>query len=157
MDADGFRKLYEYHFKVNRKLWDQCITPMSDRQFREKLTYSHGSIRHQAVHIMNTDDRWFSDLRGEEVPGIANPVHYGTRAVVREKWDGVEARMREYLQTLKNEDLGKMTGTGMTVAEVLFHVLNHGTDHRAQTLAMLNQMGVETFGQDYAYFAWGRL
>jgi uncharacterized damage-inducible protein DinB len=35
---------------------------------------------------------------------------------------------------------------------VLIHVANHGTDHRAQLLALLNQLGVKTFPQDYFFF-----
>lgn len=31
------------------------------------------------------------------------------------------------------------------------------TDHRAQTLAILAQLGVETFPQDYALYTMGKL
>jgi uncharacterized damage-inducible protein DinB len=34
--------------------------------------------------------------------------------------------------------------------EAHFHVLNHGTDHRAQILAALAALGVTTFPQDFA-------
>ena len=34
---------------------------------------------------------------------------------------------------------------------------NHGTDHRAQTLVTLAQIGVETFPQDYALYTMGKL
>jgi uncharacterized damage-inducible protein DinB len=32
------------------------------------------------------------------------------------------------------------------------HVINHGTDHRAQILAMLNQLGGETVEQDLIFY-----
>jgi len=62
MRAEHFRNLYDYHFALNRKIWDQCIADLSKEQFKEKLGYSTGSIRNQAVHILNVDDRW-SDRR----------------------------------------------------------------------------------------------
>jgi uncharacterized damage-inducible protein DinB len=36
---------------------------------------------------------------------------------------------------------------------VLLHVANHGTDHRAQLLRLLNDLGVRTVAQDdiFAY------
>lgn len=41
--------------------------------------------------------------------------------------------------------------------QMLLHVINHGTDHRAQLLKMLNEQGIETFPQDYIFFALGRM
>lgn len=35
--------------------------------------------------------------------------------------------------------------------------LNHGIDHRAQTLAVLAQVGGATFPQEYALYAMGKL
>jgi uncharacterized damage-inducible protein DinB len=157
MNADNIRNLFDYHFRANRKIWDECIVPMSDKQFREKIDYSLGSIRNQCVHLWNIDERWFCGFRGVEVVGFANPVHYGTKEVVRREWDRVEGIMKEYLATVQDEDLQKPYEAGLAKWQVFFHLINHGTDHRAQLLAMLNQMGVKTFPQDYVFFAWGKL
>ena len=39
---------------------------------------------------------------------------------------------------------------GLTTVQgaILLHVFNHGTDHRAQALAMIDRLGGETVGQD---------
>jgi len=157
MRAEHFRNLYEYHFALNRKIWDLCIADLSKEQFKEKLGYSTGSIRNQAVHILNVDDRWFCGLRGLEIPGFINPVHLPSKDRVRTKWDEVETNMREYLDGLTDGDIYKPFEMDLEVWQVLYHVLNHGTDHRAQMLAMLNHLGVETFPQDYVFFAFGRI
>ena len=78
MNDEHFKKLYEYHFALNRKIWNLCIEPLTEQQFKEKLGYSTGSVRNQAVHLLNVDDRWFAGLRGQEVPGFINPVHNTT-------------------------------------------------------------------------------
>lgn len=67
MNADAFRHLYNYHFSENRKIWDTYITPLSDEQFTQNPSYSHGSVRNQIVHLMSVDDAWFSGLRGVEI------------------------------------------------------------------------------------------
>ena len=39
------------------------------------------------------------------------------------------------------------------VWEAILQVFNHSTDHRAQSLYMLHQLGAPTFQQDYLF--WG--
>lgn len=159
MNADGFRHLYEYHFTINRKIWDECVVPLTQEQFIQKSTHSVGSVRNQVVHILNIDDRWFSGLRGEPVPGFLNPVYYHKRDAIRKNWDGVETRMREYLDTLTDEQLQQpaLKDDPFPLWQILIHVANHGTDHRAQLMALLHQFGVKTFPQDYFFFMIGRM
>jgi uncharacterized damage-inducible protein DinB len=111
--------------------------------------------------MLNIDDRWFSGLRGEPVPGFLNLVHYARRAVIRQMWDDVEAKMRDYLDTLRDDMLFaqpfQAEGDPMMLWQVLIHVANHGTDHRAQLLFLLNEVGVKTFAQDYFYFVKGHM
>ena len=151
MNADAFRHLYEYHFTINRKIWDQCIVPLPDEAFTRDAEYSMGSVRNQVVHLLNIDERWFSGLRGMPLPDFIDPTTYPTKPLVRAKWDQVEADMRAYLADLRDDMLMKQPfGDALQLWQVLIHVANHGTDHRAQTLALLHQLGVETFPQDHS-------
>jgi uncharacterized damage-inducible protein DinB len=106
--------------------------------------------------MMNMEDRWFAGLRGEEVPGILNPVYFGTTAAVRARWDKIEGSLREYLARLDEAELMRQFDERAAVWQVLFHVVNHGTDHRAQTLAILAQLDVPGFAQDYYLYLAGR-
>ena len=67
--------------------------------------------------------------------------------------------MRDYLATLRDEMLfQKPFADGedkdLILWQVLLHVANHGTDHRAQLLRSLNDLGVRTESQDYIFFAY---
>ncbi len=159
MNADMFRGLYDYHFALNRKLWDECIVPLTDEQFARKVEYSVGSARNHVIHMLNINDRWFSGLRGEAIPDFANFETYSDRAMIREKWDAVEARMQAYLKDLRDDDL--MSQPFMTPGndptalwQVLQHVVIHGADHRAQLLRILSELDVKTFPQDYIIYTW---
>jgi uncharacterized damage-inducible protein DinB len=154
MNADGFRQLYDYHFTVNRRIWDKCIVSLSDEQFDRDLPYSIGSIHNQTVHMMSIDERWFSGLRGEELPDFLKSADYPDRAAVRLYWDSVEGKMRDYLARLSDEGLSAPVDD-LQAWQILIHVANHGTDHRAQVLAMLNSLGVKTFPQDFIFHLWG--
>ena len=162
MNADAFRHFYDYHFAQNRKIWDTCISSLSDEQFMQAVDYSHGSVRNQIVHIMSTDDAWFSGLRGVEFPEPFNPSDVDDRKIIRAHWDNVEQNMRDYLATLRDDMLfekpfAEGEDKDLILWQVLLHVANHGTDHRAQLLRLLNDLGVKTEYQDYIFYVYAHL
>jgi uncharacterized damage-inducible protein DinB len=160
MDANAFRHFYEYHFTENRKIWDSYVTLLSHEQFTQKVDYSHGSVRDQIFHLMSVDEAWFSDLRGAEMQEPFNPANSDDRKSIRAHWDNVEQNMRDYLAELRDDMLfekpfAEGEDKDLILWQVLLHVANHGTDHRAQILRLLNDLGVETKYQDYVFFAYG--
>ena len=159
MNADAFRHFYNYHFSENRNLWDTHIMSLSQDQFVQPVTYSIGSVRNQIVHLMSVDNTWFSPLRGLEVPETLNPDDFDDRTTIRAHWDTIEQNMRGYLANLRDEMLfEKPFADGedqdLILWQVLLHVVNHGTDHRAQLLRVLNDLGAKTVSQDYIFYVY---
>jgi uncharacterized damage-inducible protein DinB len=159
MMAEVFRHFYDYHFSENRNIWDRCITPLSDDQFTQEVSYSHGSVRNQIVHLMSVDDALFSGLRGVEISESPDPAMLVDRPAIRAQWDAVEKRMRDYLAELRDERLFEQPfaegeDKDLIVWQVLLQVTNHGTDHRAQLLRLLNDLGVKTVSQDYIFYVY---
>jgi len=162
MNADAFRHFYAYHFAENRKLWDRYITSLSDEQFTQNATYAHGSVRNQVVHLISADDTWFSALRGVEIPESLDPADFDDRDLLRARWDQVEQKQRAYLAQLGDEMLfekpfAEGEDKDLILWQVLLHVANHGTDHRAQLLRLLNDLGVKTEAQDYIFYVYENL
>ena len=160
MNADSFRHFYDYHFAENRKVWNY-VTPLSFQQFTQQVNYSHGSVRDQIVHLMDVDEIWFSELVGAEPSEPLSSTGHDDRETIRARWDGVEQRMRAFLADLRDEMLFERPikepeeDKDLLVWQVLLHVANHGTDHRAQLLRVLNDLGVETTYQDYIFYVYG--
>lgn len=164
MNADAFRHFFEYHFTENRTIWETYITALSHEQFIRDSAYSHGSVRNQVVHVMSADDTWFSELRGVELLHPYNPADFDDRKILRAHWDDLERTMRDYLAKLRDDMLfNKPFAEGRFAPEedkdlilwqVLLHVVNHGTDHRAQLLRSLNDLGVKTTSQDYIFYVY---
>jgi uncharacterized damage-inducible protein DinB len=158
MNADAFRYFYNYHFSENRKIWDSYVTSLSHEQFTQPVAYSYGSVRDQVVHIINADDLWFSELRGIEPLEPPPAADSDDREIIRAYWDRVEQRMRAYLAELRDDMLFTRPikepeeDKDLIVWQVLLHVANHGTDHRAQVLRFLNDLGVKTGPQDYIFY-----
>ena len=161
MNADAFRQFYEYHFTENRKIWDRYVVPLSQEQFTRAADYSRGSVRDQIVHVMSADDYWFSGLRGVKRPDDLNPADFDDRQVLRARWDAIEQTMRAYLAGVRDEMLFEKPfqdgeDPDVILWQALLHVANHGTDHRAQLLRLLHDLGVETDSQDYIFYLYGQ-
>jgi uncharacterized damage-inducible protein DinB len=159
MNADAFRHFYNYHFGENRNIWDTYVAELSDEQFTQNEKYSHGSVRNQIVHLMSVDDTWFSGLRGVDIPDSLDPASFEERNSIRVHWDAVEQRMRDYLAELRDDMLfekpfAEGEDKDLILWQVLLQVANHGTDHRAQLLRLLNDLGVKTVSQDYIFYAY---
>lgn len=163
MNANAFRHFYDYHFTANRKIWDLYVTPLPHEQFTQAVDYSHGSVRDQIVHLISADDVWFSELRGVEPSEPVPPATFDDRTIIRAHWDSVEQKMRDYLAELRDDMLFDQPikepdeDKDLIVWQVLLHVVNHGTDHRAQLLRLLNDLGVNTEYQDYIFYVYEHL
>lgn len=160
MNVTAFRHFFEYHFTINRTIWNQ-ITQLTPDQFAQEIAYAHGSVRNQLFHLIDVDDVWFSDLRGVEPGEELTPESLPDYAAIRARWDAVEQNMRDYLAGLQDEMLEKRPLSGedkdLRLWQVLLHVVNHGTDHRAQLLRTLNDFGIKTPPQDYIFFVYDNL
>lgn len=160
MNADAFRHFYNYHFAENHKVWEH-VASLTFEQFTQPIGYSRGSVREQVVHLLDAEDVWFSELRGV-VPAEPLPetVDVDNRDVIRAHWDMVEGNIRAYLAGLQDEMLFSKPITepeedkNLIVWQVLLHVANHATDHRAQLLRMLHDLGIETKSQDYIFYVY---
>jgi uncharacterized damage-inducible protein DinB len=157
MNANAFRHFYNYHFSENRKIWNRYVTSLSQEQFTQPVDYSHGSVRDQILHLMSVEEVWFSELRGAE-PLPSSQID--DRNMIRKQWDSIEQNIRDYLGELHDDMLFDQPikepeeDKDLIVWQVLLHVVNHGTDHRAQLLRLLNDLGVKTDSQDYIFYVY---
>lgn len=160
MNANAFRHFFEYHFSENRKLWDLYIVPLTLEKFMKNIDYSQGSVRDQIVHLMDVDEAWFCELQGVEPSESLTSVNFDDRRIIRDHWDRIEIVMRDYLTGLQDDMLFDKPikepeeDKELIVWQVLLHVANHGTDHRAQLLRVLNDMGAKTSSQDYIFYVY---
>jgi uncharacterized damage-inducible protein DinB len=163
MNANAFRHFYDYHFTENRKIWDSYVNQLSDEQFTQNVDYSHGSVRDQIVHLIDAEEMWFSELQGFQPSEALPSTDFADRETIRAYWDNVEQNIRTYLADLRDEMLFDRPikepeeDKVLIVWQVLLHVANHATDHRAQLLRVLHDLGVETTYQDYIFYVYGHL
>jgi uncharacterized damage-inducible protein DinB len=163
MNAEYFRRLFDYNYWAHQRVW-ACVLALSDEQFTRPCDYSVGSVHEQVVHTLSAESLWLTRVQGTNPPpALASPAELPTRAAIAAQWDAVENDWRAYLATLRDDDLSQVV-TYVSLNgklerrnyrwEGLMQILTHGVDHRAQTLALIHQVGGKTIEQDFIFYSW---
>jgi uncharacterized damage-inducible protein DinB len=148
MTVKDLQDLFDYGSWANRKLFEVMVQ-LTPEQFTQPLSGSHGCIRNTMVHILSAEWGWLSRCGGRERVAPLNPDDYPTVATLIDAWNQVEGYVREFLSTLRDEDLDRniefvMGGTekhSMPLGELLQHAANHGVHHRGQVSLLLRLHG----------------
>lgn len=162
MNADAFRHFYNYHFSENHIVWAHTAS-LTPEQFMQPVDYSRGSVRDQILHFIDAEQMWFSELRNVAPLKMPAASDVDDRQAIRTLWDSVERNLRDYLAELRDDMLFSKPikepeeDQALTVWQVLLHVANHATDHRAQLLRVLHDLGLETKSQDYIFYIFEHL
>lgn len=148
----------EYHQAMTRRVWES-IQHLSEEQFVAEIPHSHGSVRNQMVHLATTDARWIRCLQGhpEARQLTFDPANYPTRQSAQALWESIAQEVLEYVTGLDEADFFDVpAGMIGPTWQVLMHIANHGTDHRAQILRLLHDSSAPTFDQDFIMYLWSR-
>jgi len=153
---DYFKAVFEYHYALFDRVWESIAT-LSEAQFTRESDYSRGSLHGQMLHMASAEIRWLGGLVGDPEASRFSPApeDYPTSPSVRALWNENKAKMMAFIETLDEEILQqvfpKMRGP---LWQILAHLANHGTDHRAQVLQLLHEYGAPTFNQDMIFHFW---
>jgi len=150
------KSLIEYHCDLNRRLC-ASLAHITDAQFTQDDPYSRGSIRNLLVHVISTDRRWLAGLKN--LPDLAhlNYADYPDRESLNSLVQSVSQDLIEYVTNLSAAALQEYPNAIPAGRwQILAHLVNHGTDHRATILQRLNEFGVPGFDQDYILWLWSR-
>jgi uncharacterized damage-inducible protein DinB len=158
MKADQIRELFNYHFAMNQKIWDQVIRGLSNEQFLQEPSYRARSVRSQLVHMIDIDRGWLGMINGERWRGTSNPANFPDKKSVLAYREETNALLKEQLAQLEDDTLlersSRMRGA-FAIWQMYMHIVTHSIDHRAQLMSTLNQMGVKTVEQDFALHIFG--
>lgn len=166
MRVEYLRTLLDYNYWAHRRVWE-CAASLSPEALTQAHDYSIGSIHAQLVHTMAAEQLWLERLKGNQrATLIGDPALYPTLEAITQHWRSIEQDWRSYLETLSETALdddvvyisisdGKEHHTPRWMA--IMTILNHGTDHRAQILALIHARGGKTVAQDIVFYGWDRL
>ena len=151
-----FQALFTYNYKLWERMLDS-IDEITDEQFLEPISYSRGSVRHQSVHALAANLFWLEGIQGTPRAEVKryHGEDYGTKQAVRELFHESKTQFMAYVDSLTDEEINR-TPKNMDgpIWQILLHLINHNTDHRAQVLRILADCGATTFDQDLIIHLW---
>ena len=143
-----------YNEIMNGRILDS-IMKINAEQYEVDANYSRGSIRDQELYLVAAESRWLRGIQGYPDARTYNPTteDYPTPEAAYQLWEEHRIEFRAYIDSLDETELQRVPkGMPGPVWQALLQVANHGTDHRAQILRLLNDIGEDTYEQDIIYF-----
>ncbi len=152
----------ELLFKYNDWANDRILA-MADNVSTEQLIAPNdlgwGSLRGALVHLMDAEYAWRILLKDGVFIVELNPEDFADVATIRARWADERTAFWDYLNSLSNDDLAgtvSYEADGKTRQRVLWHclahVVNHGTQHRAECAALLTGFGHSPGDLDFLVF-----
>lgn len=154
--TDTLTTLYSHNLWANLRLLGHC-TELSNEQLDATISGTFGSIRDTFQHIVLAERSYFSRIsKGQRYrhPQDADPLTISEMIeAVRESGEG----LIEWAQKVKAEDKVRIDwdGTPREVPKtiILTQAINHATEHRAQIMVILTQLGIQPPDLDsWTYF-----
>jgi uncharacterized damage-inducible protein DinB len=148
MTVKDLECLFDYGHWANRKLFE-VVSRLTPEQFTQTVDGSHGSIRNTMVHVLSAEWGWLGRCGGPERGAPLDPADYPTAESLVATWNKVEMYVRQFLSTLRDEDLarnvefvlGGAEKRSMPLGELMQHAANHGVHHRGQVSLLLRLLG----------------
>jgi len=133
IDRDVFTPLFNYDASVTGHLVQRHLAELPEPDLDHDFGYSFSTLRHQLAHLLQSHDYWLSRAFDDRV----------------QEEDTLFGKGAELCAALADKDLTTpieyTTGSGAHTAnlrwEMLWNLINHGADHRAQMRAFLSDLG----------------
>jgi uncharacterized damage-inducible protein DinB len=159
MNKQDILTLYRYNQWANHKILN-AATNVTPEQFLADAAYPHGGLRGTLVHALFAEWIWRNRWTGTSPAFRIKPDEFPTIESLRERWLAEEKQLMDFVESLTDEQLNgpfqyKNT-KGVQFEQILWkamaHVVNHGTQHRAEAAAMLTDFGCSPGDVDMIYF-----
>jgi len=159
MKLEEISKIFDYNYWATERLL-AAASKLTQDQFSAPSAFPKGGVRGTLVHTLDTELAWRMRIQFNSDSDVMDEKHFPTRDFLAQKWNEEKASMRAFLAGLKDEDLESIirysTSGGIQRERVLwhclFHVVNHGTQHRSEAAVMLTDFGQSPGDIDFPLF-----
>lgn len=150
MNRETIELLFDYNQWANERILAAAGQLTTEQYIAPVAGVSHGSMRATLVHALAAERIWRQRcLEGLSPFSLLREADLPTFAALRELWPTEDAALRAGLARLSDAALAERldyrttNGTPMadTLWKLLVHVVNHGTQHRAEAAVALTAFG----------------
>jgi uncharacterized damage-inducible protein DinB len=154
--TDTLTTLFSHNLWANVRMIEQCAG-LTSEQLDATISGTFGSIRDTLQHIVTSEQSYFYRIRtGQPLrrPEDAPPL---TIAEMLESARATGAGLIEWVPKVQADDTVQIDwdGTPREVPKtiILTQAINHATEHRAQIMVILTQLGLQAPDLDsWSYF-----
>ena len=160
MNIQDILAIYEYNYWANKRILS-ASEKVSEKQFLAPASFPFGGLRGTIVHILDGEFGWrmFFEQNNWSAPEL-KAEEFPTLASVQERASQEEKEMRAYLGTLSDKELNghrhytneKGEPRDRILWHCLWHVVNHGTQHRSEAAALLTDYGSSPGDLDFTVY-----
>lgn len=148
MNPEAIQTLYAYNRWANQRILARA-EEVTAEQLSMPQPFPSGSLFATLVHTLMAEWSWLRRWQGNSPRTLLSVSDFQGLADLRVMWADEEARMQTFVDSLDEAKLhtriAYVTTKGVTYEELLWpmmlHVVNHGTQHRAEAAAMLTGFG----------------
>jgi uncharacterized damage-inducible protein DinB len=141
--------LHAFNAWASNRVFD-AVGQMPEAEVTRDMKTSHGSIHATLVHMVGAEKMWLSRWLGTPDRSFLSTAEVPTLADVRAGWERVGFETARFIGTMNDRKLQETftmtTAKGEsfvhTYGQAFQHVVDHGTYHRGQVVAMMRQLGV---------------
>ena len=169
-DATFFQLLLDYSHWANDRIMDRAREASEPDYMADADGLSFGSLHATLIHIMTSEIIWLARWTGETPPEWVAKVRQSgeiarneipSLAALSELWQENSDRYRNFARALTDEAVAArlayrdLSGneSEQPVRELIAHVVNHGTQYRAEASVRLTQLGLSPGDMDFVAFA----
>jgi uncharacterized damage-inducible protein DinB len=158
MSADFFRLLFRYNWWANQRILAR-LDALAETDYRAPAPgLSFESLHGTLVHLAVAEVVWLARWRGEAPPEALKDArasaqmaasHLPTLDAVRSLMEREREKQRDFVEDLRDEDLPRPVSyqtqygeaNSQPLQELIAHMVNHGTQFRAEAAVRLSQLG----------------
>jgi uncharacterized damage-inducible protein DinB len=149
MDLKDVQRLLDYHYWA-RDLILEAVGPLTAEQFTRHVESSFKSVRGTVAHIYAADLIWYLRWVGQSPSALVSYDTFPDIGSIASAWRDLEGKVRAFVNQHGEAGISRvfdytlMSGApgSTSFADMLTHVVNHGSYHRGQITTLLRQMGV---------------
>jgi uncharacterized damage-inducible protein DinB len=151
MRIDDIRYLFAYDRWATTKVLAQ-IEGIDEATWSATGVFDARGLGGILVHHLGATQRWRHGLMEDGLRPRPEREPLPTPDALRVSWAAEWPQIDAWLATLDDAWLAR-TGDGVPYWQMLAHVVNHGTQHRAEAAALLTQVGRSPGDLDMIFFS----